>query len=99
MMDIFIYVCIIVFGAFLVRKNILPDFILKKVSVLQSLSLYILLGAMGLKIGADKELTSNLHILGLKSFVVAVLAIIFSITFVKLFYRGDRKWLSYLYQY
>lgn len=91
MIDIFIYFCIILFGAFLVRKNILPEFILKRVSFLQSISLYILLGAMGLKIGSDKELMSNLHILGIKSFTISVFAIIFSISFVKLFYRGDKK--------
>lgn len=91
MVDIFIYICIIVFGAFLVRKNLLPEFILNKVSTLQSLSLYILLGAMGLKIGSDKNLMSNLHILGFKSFVVAIFAIVFSVIFVKLIYGGDKK--------
>lgn len=91
MTDIFIYVCIMVFGAILVRKNFLPKFILKKISILQTLSLYILLGAMGLKIGADKDLIKSLHILGLKSFIIAILTIIFSIIFVKLVYRGDKK--------
>lgn len=91
MLDIFIYICIIVLGAVLVRKGVLPECILKRVSLLQSLSLYILLGAMGLKIGSDKELMSNLHILGLKSFVIAVFTIVFSIGFVKIIYRGDRK--------
>lgn len=91
MTDIFIYVCIMVFGAILVRKNFLPKFILKKISILQTLSLYILLGAMGLKIGADKDLIKSLHILGLKSFIIAIFTIIFSIIFVKLVYRGDKK--------
>ncbi len=91
MVDIFIYICIIIFGAFLVRKNLLPDFILKKVSLLQSLSLYILLGAMGFKIGADKNLMSNLHILGLKSFTVAVFTILFTLISIKLIYRGGKK--------
>lgn len=91
MIDIFIYICIIIFGVFLVRKKLLPEIILNKVSILQSLSLYILLGAMGLKIGADKKLMSNLHILGIKSFVVAVFAIIFCIIFVNIVYRGDKK--------
>lgn len=91
MLDIFIYICIIIFGAFLVRKQILPEFILKKVSFLQSLSLYILLGAMGLKIGSDRNLVSQLHVLGIKSFVIAVFSILFSIFFIKLFYRGEGK--------
>ena len=91
MLDIFIYICIIIFGAFLVRKQILPEFILKKVSLLQSLSLYVLLGAMGLKIGSDRNLVSQLHVLGIKSFVIAVFSILFSILFIKLFYRGEEK--------
>lgn len=91
MLDIFIYICIIIVGAFLVRKGMLPSFLSKRISLLQSLSLYILLAAMGLKIGSDKELMSNLHILGIKSFVVAVFAIAFSLIFVKLVYRGDKK--------
>lgn len=91
MTDILIYFCIILVAAILTRKNFFPKFMLEKISILQTLALYILLGAMGLKIGADKNLMANLHILGIKSFVVAVLSIIFSIALVNLFYRGDRK--------
>ena len=92
MLDIFIYVCIILFGVFLVRKKLVPKKLLKKVSLLQSLSLYLLLGAMGYKIGADDRLISNLHVLGVKALIITVSAIIFSILFVKLFYWRDKKW-------
>ena len=91
MLDIFIYVCIILFGVFLVRKKLFPEKLLKKVSLLQSLSLYLLLGAMGYKIGSDDTLISNLHILGVKALIIAVFAIVFSIIFVKLFYWRDKK--------
>ena len=91
MLDIFIYVCIILFGVFLVRKKLFPEKLLKKVSLLQSLSLYLLLGAMGYKIGSDDALISNLHILGVKALIIAVFAIVFSIIFVKLFYWRDKK--------
>ena len=96
MLDIFIYVCIILFGVFLVRKKLFPEKLLKKVSLLQSLSLYLLLGAMGYKIGSDDRLISNLHILGVKALIISVLiisvfAIVFSIIFVKLFYWRDKK--------
>ena len=80
MLDILIYICIILFAVFLVRKKLFPEKLLKKISLLQSLSLYFLLGAMGYKIGSDDRLISNLHILG-----------IFSIVFVKFFYWGDKK--------
>ena len=86
MLDILIYVCIILFGVFLVRKKLFPEKLLKKVSLLQSLSLYLLLGAMGYK------LISNLHILGVKALIISVFAIVFSIFFVKLFYWRDKKW-------
>ena len=92
MLDIFIYICIILFGVFLVRKKLFPEKLLKKVSLLQSLSLYLLLGAMGYKIGSDDALISNLHILGVKALIIAVFAIVFSIIFVKLFYWRDKKW-------
>ena len=92
MLDIFIYVCIILFGVFLVRKKLVPEKLLKKVSLLQSLSLYLLLGAMGYKIGADDRLISNLHVLGVKALIISVFAIVFSIAFVKLFYWRDKKW-------
>ena len=91
MLDIFIYVCIILFGVFLVRKKLFPEKLLKKVSLLQSLSLYLLLGAMGYKIGSDDKLISNLHILGVKALIISVFAIVFSIIFVKFFYWRDKK--------
>ena len=91
MLDIFIYVCIILFGVFLVRKKLVPEKLLKKVSLLQSLSLYLLLGAMGYKIGADDRLISNLHVLGVKALIITASAIIFSIFFVKLFYWRGKK--------
>ena len=91
MLDIFIYVCIILFGVFLVRKKLFPEKLLKKVSLLQSLSLYLLLGAMGYKIGSDDRLISNLHILGVKALIISVFAIVFSIIFVKFFYWRDKK--------
>ena len=91
MLDILIYVCIILFAVFLVRKKLFPEKLLKKVSLLQSLSLYLLLGAMGYKIGSDDRLISNLHILGIKALVISVFAIVFSIVFVKFFYWGDKK--------
>ncbi len=91
MIDIFIYVCIVIFGILLVRKKLLPNFVLKKISLFQSLALYILLGAMGFKIGTDRNLIANLHILGLKSFIVAVFTILFTLLSVKLIYRGDKK--------
>ncbi len=91
MIDIFIYICIILFAAILTRKKFFPKFILDKTPFLQNFSLCILLGTMGFKIGADKNLVSNLHILGLKSFTITVFAILFTIIFIKIIYGGEKK--------
>ena len=77
-------------GAFISRKSLLPKFIDEKMSTLQNIALCILLAAMGFAIGSDKQILSNIHLLGLKSFVVALFAVIFSIFFVKIIYRGDK---------
>lgn len=96
MLDIFIYICIILFGVFLVKSKILPNFILKKISTYQSIALYILLTSMGIKIGMDKKLISNLHIMGVKSFFITIFAVVFSILFVNIIYKNkkgsDKKW-------
>lgn len=92
MTDIVIYVIIVILGIFFTKKNILPKFVLAKIGVLQSVALYILLAAMGLKIGLDKRLVLNLPILGFKSLIISIFTIIFSIIFVKIIYGGNKKW-------
>ena len=62
------------------------------ISLLIQFGLYLLLGAMGYKIGSDDKLISNLYILGVKALIISVFAIVFSIIFVKLFYWRDKKW-------
>ena len=39
----------------------------RKVGLLQTLSLFFLLGVMGYKIGSDDKIIANFHILGLES--------------------------------
>lgn len=91
MQDIILYVAIILVGYFITKKGLIPKFIDDKVGALQSLSLFFLLGMMGYKIGADSELLSKFHILGINSIIITVCAILGSIILVHLVYRGGKK--------
>lgn len=91
MQDIILYVAIILVGYFITKKGLIPKFIDDKVGTLQSLSLFFLLGMMGYKIGADSELLSKFHILGINSIIITVCAILGSIILVHLVYRGGKK--------
>ena len=56
MADILLYIFIILIGFIISKKNLIPTLILKKITHFQNISLFILLGFMGYKIGADKKL-------------------------------------------
>ena len=59
MQDIILYVAIILVGYFITKKGLIPKFIDNKVGMLQSFSLFFLLGMMGYKIGADESYFLN----------------------------------------
>ena len=59
MQDIILYVAIILVGYFITKKGLIPKFIDDKVGMLQSFSLFFLLGMMGYKIGADESYFLN----------------------------------------
>ena len=91
MQDIILYVAIILLGYFITKKGLIPKFIDDKVGMLQSFSLFFLLGMMGYKIGADRELLSKFHILGINSVIITICAIIGSVLLVHIVYRGGKK--------
>lgn len=91
MQDIILYVAIILVGYFITKKGLIPKFIDNKVEMLQSFSLFFLLGMMGYKIGADRELLSKFHILGINSVIITICAIIGSVLLVHIVYRGGKK--------
>lgn len=84
---IILYVVIIGIGFILSNKKLIPDFFKRKISLFQTLSLFFLLGIMGYKIGADKEIISNLHKIGFQALLVGSLSIVFSIVITFLFFR------------
>ena len=91
MQDIILYVAIILVGYFITKKCLIHKFIDDKVGMLQSFSLFFLLGMMGYKIGADRELLSKFHILGINSVIITICAIIGSVLLVHIVYRGGKK--------
>lgn len=91
MLDILLYISIIFVGFIISKKKLIPKLMLKKIIHFQSASLFILLGFMGYKIGADKKLISSLPNIGLQAFIISIFSIIFSILFVYLFYTRGKK--------
>lgn len=91
MQDIILYVAIILVGYFITKKGLIPKFIDNKVGLLQSCSLFFLLGMMGYKIGSDDKILANFHILGLNSIIVTVCAVVGSVLLVHIIYRGGNK--------
>lgn len=87
MSDILLYVFIILVGFTISKKNLIPDLILKKIAHFQNISLFILLGFMGYKIGADKKLIRSLPSIGLQAFSIAAVSILFSVALTYLFYK------------
>lgn len=60
---------------------------------LQLLGLVLLLGSMGISIGANPKIMSNLSTIGLKSFLYALTSVVFSliigVILIKLVKRGE----------
>ncbi len=87
MLRILLYVGIILIGAYLSKKGVIPKRIDKSVGKLQTLSLFFLLGTMGYKIGTDDEIISNLHRIGIESFIIAFFSIVGSVVCTKVIFK------------
>lgn len=91
MSTIILYVVIMACGLFLARKGIIPERIKPKLGHCQTFALIFLLGVLGYKLGSDKRLLEEIHLIGFQAFSIAVMSVVFSILFVYLFYRkGER---------
>ncbi|MGL5123394.1 MAG: LysO family transporter [Fusobacteriaceae bacterium] len=91
MLRILLYVVIILIGIYLSKKKLIPKSIDKRTGKLQTLSLFFLLGTMGYKIGTDETILSNLHKIGLESFIIAFFTIVGSILCTKIVFKIIRK--------
>lgn len=75
----------ITIGFILGKRKRLPSFLLKYNDHLISIGVILLLFSMGIQIGLEENLISKLAILGWKAFILASLAILFSILFLHVF--------------
>lgn len=92
--QILFYVAIISFGAMLAKKKLIPDSVKKRLGLLQSISLFILLGTMGYKIGVDDSILSNFKIIGKQSVIFAVFTAGGSVLFTYLCFMGIKAFSS-----
>lgn len=86
--QIFLYVAIMSFGAILAKKKMIPQSIKKRLGTFQSISLFILLGTMGYKIGIDDSLLANFKIIGKQSVIFALCTAGGSVLFTYLCFIG-----------
>lgn len=92
--QILFYVVIISFGAFLAKKNLVPASAKKRLGTLQSISLFILLGTMGYKIGVNDSILTNFKIIGKQSVILALLTAGGSILFTYICFAGIKVFSS-----
>ena len=82
-MQIFLYLIIMLIGAFIGSRDLTSKSFDGKLSTFQNVCLLFLLGIMGYKIGINNDILTNFYKIGFKSFFIAFLCIFFSIAFVK----------------
>ncbi len=92
MVRILFYIFIISCGFLLSKYQLIPLKLKMKTSILQSFSLFFLLGVMGYKIGSDNKIIKEFPNLGLQAIVIAFFSILGSIFITKFFFRkrGDK---------
>ncbi|WP_432204948.1 LysO family transporter [Cetobacterium somerae] len=92
MSRILLYIFIISCGFFLSKYNLIPLKLKIKTSILQTLSLFFLLGVMGYKIGSDDKIISEFPTLGFQALIIAIFSILGSILITKFLFkkRGEK---------
>ena len=79
MLRILLYILIISLGCFLSSKGYMSKKVQNKSALLQTASLFLLLGTMGYKIGSDEKIISDFHTIGFQSLTISIFSIIFSV--------------------
>ncbi|NBG87637.1 LysO family transporter [Isachenkonia alkalipeptolytica] len=83
-MNILLYIAIMIFGAFLGNRKLIPKPLMKKIDTIQFLCLLLLLFIMGVSIGLDEEVIQSFGTIGVQGIIFAVASILFSILGVRL---------------
>ncbi|MFI3285699.1 MAG: LysO family transporter [Rikenellaceae bacterium] len=82
----FTIISIIVVGALLgmlIRSPKAPAFFAKLLNII----VYVLLTAMGIVVGGNKDIVNNLSTIGLKAFIITAGAVLGSMSFAYIIYR------------
>lgn len=92
---LFLYLSVILLGAFISYKGKISDKILDKLNMIQTLSLLFLLLIMGIKIGIDENVIRSFFNIGFKAIIMSIFTVGFSVLFVfiisKLFLRKENE--------
>mgnify|MGYP001040518893 CR=1 FL=1 len=83
-MNFLIYLIILALGGYIGYKDILNDFVNKRIAMMQNYALLFILFIMGISLGIDNHVIEYFATIGYQSIVIALFTIIFSILFVKL---------------
>ena len=79
-----LYLGILVVGGIIGYKDKISEKIESNLSIIQNISLLFLLFVMGITIGINDQVISNLFSIGVKAAIISLGSIIFSIIFVRL---------------
>lgn len=90
-MRILLYLLMLIIGIVIGYKEISHKRLLEGLDKLQMVALLILLGVMGVRIGADQEVLSSIEVIGLRGLVFALVTIAFSVAPVYIYSRYFMK--------
>lgn len=79
-----LYLGILILGAIIGYKDKISKNIESNLSIIQNISLLLLLFIMGTTIGMNDQVISNLFTIGIKAAIISLSSIFFSIVFVRL---------------
>ena len=79
-----LYLGILILGAIIGYKDKISKNIEANLSIIQNISLLLLLFIMGITIGINEEVISNLLAIGIKAAIISLSSIIFSVICVRL---------------
>ena len=82
-----LYLGILVLGGFVGYKDKISEKLEANLDTIQSICLLFLLFVMGITIGINEEVMTNLFSIGLKAFIISIFTILFSIAFVYIIKR------------
>ena len=86
-MRLILYLGILVLGGFVGYKDKISEKLEANLDTIQSICLLFLLFVMGITIGINEEVMTNLFSIGLKALIISIFTILFSIAFVYIIKR------------